>query len=247
MKNKKIIFSLFLLSAGLIVLCFPIYNDAGSTHVLGATQKSLASSADTVNAGYYAATTLSAVDANLAVGNIKTGTTIFGFTGTYAGYAVPDTGQTTSYTATFGEDHDYQPAATQMSYTVNADNTVTDNITGLMWRRCSQGTDDNATCTGTAATYTWENALGACEGETTDYADWRLPNVKELFSIVKFEGSVPFIDQTTFPATAFNYYWTGTTYVPSTTGAMVVYFGDGYVGYCNKASSYYVRCVRAGP
>ncbi len=43
---------------------------------------------DTVGAGYYAATTLSAVDADLAVGNIKTGVDIFGFTGTYDTEAV---------------------------------------------------------------------------------------------------------------------------------------------------------------
>jgi len=43
---------------------------------------------DTVSAGYYAATTLSAVDADLAVGNIKTGVGIFGFTGTYDTEAV---------------------------------------------------------------------------------------------------------------------------------------------------------------
>jgi len=38
---------------------------------------------DTVQEGYYAATTLSAVDADLAVGNIKSGVTIFGFLGTF--------------------------------------------------------------------------------------------------------------------------------------------------------------------
>ena len=38
---------------------------------------------DTVTAGFYGATTLSAVDADLAVGNIKTGVDIFGFVGTY--------------------------------------------------------------------------------------------------------------------------------------------------------------------
>lgn len=43
---------------------------------------------DTVGAGYYAATTLHAVDADLAVGNIKSGVTIFGFLGTYAGGAI---------------------------------------------------------------------------------------------------------------------------------------------------------------
>ena len=43
---------------------------------------------DHVHAGYYAETTLHAVDADLAVGNIKHGVTVFGFTGTYDTEAV---------------------------------------------------------------------------------------------------------------------------------------------------------------
>ena len=202
---------------------------------------------DTVLAGVYVSTTLSLVDPDLAVGNIKTGVTIFGKAGTYAGsgYALPDTGQTTSYD--IGDDADYNPAATQLSYTVNADNTITDNKTGLMWRRCSQGMNDDATCTGTAATYTWTLALAQCEAETTDYSDWRLPNMKELFSIIKFEGAAPFIDQTTFPATVSSYYWSSTTYVPNATYAMDVHFNDGSVLLDLKPNYDYVRCVRAGP
>ncbi len=49
----------------------------------GTGTKTLDPANDTVNAGYYVATTLSVVDADLAVGNIKSGVTIFGFLGTY--------------------------------------------------------------------------------------------------------------------------------------------------------------------
>jgi hypothetical protein len=49
---------------------------------------SLSAANDTVSAGYYAATTLSAVDAELAVGNIKHGVNIFGKVGTYDTEAV---------------------------------------------------------------------------------------------------------------------------------------------------------------
>ncbi len=45
------------------------------------TTQTLSSASTTVNAGYYAATTLNAVDPNLAAGNIKSGTTIFGVAG----------------------------------------------------------------------------------------------------------------------------------------------------------------------
>ena len=51
----------------------------------GTGTKTLSAANDTVAAGYYAATTLSAVDADLAAANIAVGTTIFGFVGAAAG------------------------------------------------------------------------------------------------------------------------------------------------------------------
>jgi len=162
-------------------------------------------------------------------------------------WRLPDTGQTASYTSTFGEDHDYQPAAVQMNYTVNADNTITDNVTGLVWRRCSQGQNDDATCTGTAGTYTWGNALLQCENETADGGGWRLPNVRELMTIVDYgKTTAPRINATAFPSTVSNYYWTSTTYMSGTNTAWIVYFNNSTVTSGPKTNSYYVRCVRAG-
>jgi len=65
----------------------------------------------TVAAGYYAPTTLTAVDADLAGANIKAGAAIFGVVGTFTpnvtySSAVPKTGQTTSYQT--GDDGTYQ-------------------------------------------------------------------------------------------------------------------------------------------
>ncbi|MFA5779928.1 MAG: DUF1566 domain-containing protein [Elusimicrobiota bacterium] len=205
--------------------------------------QTLSAANETVSAGYYAATTLSAVDADLAVGNIKTGVNIFGKAGTLTSGAVPDTDQTTSYTATVGEDHDYQPAATQMNYTLNGTTTTTDNRTGLEWAQNGTGAGCNS---GTAIT--WEQALTFCEGlNFAGRTDWRLPNAKELFSIVRFEGAAPFINQTAFPNTVSNYYWTSTTYVPTTAYAMIVNFSNGNVTNDGKTTLYYVRPVRGGP
>ncbi len=66
----------------------------------GTGTKTLDPANDTVAAGYYAATTLSAVDADLAVGNIKSGAVVFGFTGTYLSTPAEDmTGSTIDATA----------------------------------------------------------------------------------------------------------------------------------------------------
>jgi len=154
---------------------------------------------------------------------------------------LPDTGQTTSYTDTFGEDHDYQPSATQMSYTDNGDGTTTDNRTGLMWLKDANNYNGGGT-------QTWEGALvGVSTFTYATYDDWRLPNVKELDSIVKFEGVAPFIDTTYFLNTVSGDYWTSTTYVPTTTHAMIVNFGSGRVVDNGKTGAYYVRPVRGGP
>jgi len=173
---------------------------------------------------------------------LRSGGVLVFSTGTLINTAgMPDTDQASSYTGTFGEDHDYQPAATQMSYTDNGDGTITDNRTGLMWLK-----DANQYNGG--ATQTWEAALSGCEGFTyAGYTDWRLPNVKELITIVRYEGSAPYINTTYFLNTQSNYYWTSTTYVPITTYAMIVLFDNGLVNYTNKANNYYVRPVRGGP
>lgn len=56
---------------------------AGGARKTGSGTKTLNPANETVEAGYYGATTLSAVDGDLAVGNIKQGVTIFGKLGTF--------------------------------------------------------------------------------------------------------------------------------------------------------------------
>ena len=61
----------------------------------------------------------------------------------------------------------------------NEDGTVTDNATGLMWQQSDDGN-----------TYDWEEAMSYCENlNLAGYSDWRLPNVKELQSIVDYTRS----------------------------------------------------------
>lgn len=52
-----------------------------------------------------------------------------------------DTNQVVSTTTTFGEESDdtTTPAANPQSFTNNADGTITDNMTGLMWQRADAG------------------------------------------------------------------------------------------------------------
>lgn len=100
----------------------------------------------------------------------------------------------------------------------NGDDTITDNATGLMW---AQGDD--------GAELDWQDALAYAEdSELGGFSDWRLPNVKELQSIVDYSRSPsaadasavgPAIDEL-FSATEitneagasdYGYYWSGTS------------------------------------
>ncbi|MGK5092446.1 DUF1566 domain-containing protein [Deltaproteobacteria bacterium TL4] len=148
--------------------------------------------------------------------------------------AIPDTGQTTSYTTTFGEDHDY--TQNTPSYTDNGNSTITDNVTGLMWQK-----EDNN------STYTWSAAGTYCDNLSLGgYTDWTLPNRRQLISIVNVGRYNPAINTTYFLNTKSSYYWSSTTYANDTSYAWYVYFGYGRVNYSNKTSTYYVRCVRGG-
>jgi hypothetical protein len=85
----------------------------------------------------------------------------------------------------------------------SADGTVTDPKTGLTWMRCSMGqTWDGNTCIGTASTYTFDGA-NALTGRVTFAGknDWRLPNIRELQSIVNRSATDPSIDSFVFPNT----------------------------------------------
>lgn len=88
-----------------------------------------------------------------------------------------------------------------------------DKVSGLTWSRCSVGqTWDGTTCTGTATTFTHEQALQYAQSQ----AGWRLPNAKELERIVD-RGCLAYpaaaIDAEVFPATPAVDFWSSTPLV----------------------------------
>jgi Protein of unknown function (DUF1566) len=133
------------------------------------------------------------------------------------------------------------------AFTDPGNGTITHNLTGLMWKQCAQGLSGAGCATGTIATMTWSGALAVAVADTTaGYADWRLPNKKELESIVESCGYQPAINQSLFPATPGSSFWSGSSYAPIPTGAWFVNFGDGYADFVVKTGVNYVRLVRGG-
>jgi hypothetical protein len=134
-------------------------------------------------------------------------------------------------------------------FTDNADGTVTDGVTGLMWTMCSAG-QSGADCSGSATTYAWQDAVQYCDGLVfAGYDDWRLPKVREIVSIVDYSSWSPAIDSPVFPATPSNhsFFWSSSSDAVSVSGAWYVYFTNGDVSSNDKSDAYYVRCVRGGP
>ncbi len=130
-------------------------------------------------------------------------------------------------------------------YTVQAGGAeVQDTQTGLIWQRCSLGQSWNgATCAGSAGVYTWQSALQAARDLGNG---WRVPNFKELQSLVEEACYSPAINETLFPATPSNWYWTSSPYANGGGYAWVVYFSSGNTYHNDKSSGYYVRVVRSG-
>jgi hypothetical protein len=121
---------------------------------------------------------------------------------------------------------------------------ITDSKTGLIWKRCPEGMVWSVnTCTGTAATYTHEQALARATAQAGT-AGWRLPNVKELSSIVDASRASPAIDTAAFPATPSNWFWTSSPYAGLSDYAWFVYFDFGYVYNYNRYNTSHVRLVR---
>ncbi|MCB9759691.1 MAG: DUF1566 domain-containing protein [Alphaproteobacteria bacterium] len=117
----------------------------------------------------------------------------------------------------------------------NGDETVTDHATGRMWTRADSGT------LGTGV-LDWSGALAFCEDlDHAGYDDWRLPNAKELQSLLDYTRSRDTTSSAAidavFDATAitdedghenYGFYWTGTTHLDGQIlGADAVYVAFG--------------------
>jgi hypothetical protein len=139
--------------------------------------------------------------------------------------------------------------------TVYSSDEVYDSKTGLIWKKCLQGfSGPNCDIPGAETTFTWSDALDEAD------APWRLPNVKELQSIVELACSAPAItsDTNIFPGTHTTAVWSnspvlsGPLYdagvLSGTPFSLAVTFnGNGDVVPSFRSTPYHVRLVRDAP
>lgn len=131
-------------------------------------------------------------------------------------------------------------------FVVSADvKTVYDNRTKLTWQRdvpATGGANSNGT-------YTWANALTYCSGNTAGLpgSGWRLPNVRELLSLVdRKQKTAPAIDGAVFPDTPNTYFWSATPLQGGSSFAWGVGFAFGESSGIDVTNGIgvRVRCVR---
>ena len=160
---------------------------------------------------------------------------------------VAKTGQTTSHAT--GDDGEYQTGVAWPNprFTDNLDGTVTDNLTGLIWLK-------DARCFGYK---TWNEALeftnalesGQCGlSDGSIPTDWRLPNLKELLSLVDITNYLPALPSDhpfeRVPNDAATY-WSSSSSSFSDY-AWYVQFYQGFSHYSVRTALNYVWPVRGG-
>lgn len=121
-----------------------------------------------------------------------------------------------------GQDAQYR--GVQPSYRDNGDGTVTDLNTGLTWQKADSGKG-----------LTWEQALAYAESlKLAAHTDWRLPNAKELQSILDYTripAIAPIFQISQLPDGEHPFFWSSTTHLdgppdrPEGSAAVCVCFG----------------------
>ena len=175
---------------------------------------------------------------------------------TTVSYPIVDTGQDTCYDNSelidcpaegevfYGQDAQF--TGNMPSYTDNGDGTITDNVTGLIW---TQDQSDQS--------MDWSQAPNYCETLTTgDITDWRVPNIKELWSIRDFSTGWPWVDTDYFHLVgedsspqvegALQHTWSSNYYLVDTEEAVknVAFIVNDWTGHIKALSGRrYARCV----
>jgi hypothetical protein len=187
----------------------------------------------------------------------------------------PETGQTMPFPGSKADaapvpvpDDGTVQAGKSLAYLDNQDGTITDLNTGLMWEQKDdagglhdkdRGYPWNRMMEDEETIWDWLDQINAGTG-FAGHRDWRIPNVKELQSLVSYGRVAPAIEPVfhtnciatcdvsmfTCGCTESDRYWSSSTSAGEPEKAWIVSFTDGAVGTLDKQAFSAVRAVRGG-
>lgn len=172
-----------------------------------------------------------------------------------------------SFAAPTGSDGDLRKgiAWPNPRFSDNADGTVTDNLTGLIWLADAScldtvgGVDKSSNYLTWANALTWSNNLanGKCGlTDSSSVGDWHLPNVQELQSLIAYQYDSPALSNdagtgkwandatSTFSGVVSGGYWSSSGHSSGTFNVWFVYLSNGFISYANISNNYSVWPVR---
>lgn len=122
---------------------------------------------------------------------------------------------------------------------------VLDKQTGLVWQQCLLGASGEMCKRGKSKKLNWKQALEAARisNEATQ-SQWRLPNVRELASLVALECNRPAINLFVFADDPGQHVWSSSPYKFYPHYAWYVDFSDGSIVYSDRQDAKHVRLVR---
>ncbi|WP_300617342.1 DUF1566 domain-containing protein [Dokdonella sp.] len=148
-------------------------------------------------------------------------------------------------------------SSTGGAFVLHADGTTTDTRTGLMWSRCAygqkgRGETDDYHCEGDPEPMPWEEALRRVRDLNAEghlgYGDWRLPNIKELQSLLERRCKMPSLDSRVFPDVNPEPVWSSTsdTFMDQHQRAWGIQMEMGVMVTLEKGDAMRLRLVRGG-